>query len=140
MFDPQTIADRLAQRCIVENLREEYGSQLRVVGEEGDLESEENDDIIISKPMDHLLDEEWSEDQDLHLPISELCVWVDPLDGTKEFTEARYEFVSTLIGISRKNRPVAGVISEPYPSPGRILWGYLEFLVMFSPKNVSCFS
>ena len=36
-FDPQTIADRQAQRCIVENLRAIYGMSLRVVGEEGEL-------------------------------------------------------------------------------------------------------
>ena len=36
-FDPQTLADRQAQRCIVENLRAIYGSQLRIVGEEGEL-------------------------------------------------------------------------------------------------------
>ena len=35
------------------------------------------------------------------LPLSELCIWVDPLDGTKEFTQGRYEFVSTLILASR---------------------------------------
>ena len=35
-FDPQTLADRQAQRCIVENLRAIYGSQLRIVGEEGE--------------------------------------------------------------------------------------------------------
>ena len=31
-FDPQTTADRRAQRCIVENLRAIYGSALRIVG------------------------------------------------------------------------------------------------------------
>ncbi len=36
-FDPQTIADRQAQRCIVENLRAVYGMALRIVGEEGEL-------------------------------------------------------------------------------------------------------
>lgn len=36
-FDPQTIADRQAQRCIVENLRAVYGMDLRIVGEEGEL-------------------------------------------------------------------------------------------------------
>ncbi|CAK9072661.1 3'(2') [Durusdinium trenchii] len=124
VFDPQTIADRQAQRCIVENLRAVYGMDLHVVGEEGELGvEEEGEDIVIREPMEDLLDGEWSEASDLHLPISELCVWVDPLDGTREFTEQRYEYVSTLIGISRQNRPVAGVISEPYPQPGRILWG-----------------
>ncbi|CAJ1368873.1 unnamed protein product [Effrenium voratum] len=123
-FDPQTLADRQAQRCIVENLRQVYGMALRVVGEEGELGTEEGDveDIGMHRPDAHLLDDEWPSSADLLLPLSDLCVWVDPLDGTKEFTEGRYEFVSTLIGISRLGRPIAGVISEPYRE-SRILWG-----------------
>ena len=120
-FDPQTLADRQAQRCIVENLRLLH-PELRMVGEEGDLDPREAF-ISMEKPRDDLLDAEWHADQDLHVELSELCVWIDPLDGTKEFTEGRYEFVSTLIGISWRQKPVAGVISEPYAEGGRILWG-----------------
>ncbi|CAL1126977.1 unnamed protein product [Cladocopium goreaui] len=125
-FDPQTLADRQAQRCIVENLRAIYGSQLRIVGEEGELGVEaDGEEIVIRRPSETLLDQEWP--GDLRLPLAELCVWVDPLDGTKEFTQGRYEYVSTLIGISQNGHPVAGVISEPYsqgqPGPGRLLWG-----------------
>ncbi|OLP87813.1 hypothetical protein AK812_SmicGene30918 [Symbiodinium microadriaticum] len=44
-FDPQTVADRQAQRCVVENLRALYGASLRVVvGEEGDLGLEDSGD------------------------------------------------------------------------------------------------
>ena len=52
-------------------------------------------DIGMHRPDAHLLDDEWPSSADLLLPLSDLCVWVDPLDGTKEFTEGRYEFVST---------------------------------------------
>mmetsp|Transcript_48224 Transcript_48224/g.151471 ORF Transcript_48224/g.151471 Transcript_48224/m.151471 type:complete len:872 (+) Transcript_48224:29-2644(+) len=129
-FDPQTLADRRAQRCIVENLRGVYGASIKIVGEEGDLglgdDSEAEASVAIAKPDEGLLDSAWPEEQDVQFPLAELCVWVDPLDGTREFTEGRYEYVSTLVGISRLGRPVAGVISEPYaggPSLGRILWG-----------------
>eukprot|EP00439_Symbiodinium_sp_Y106_P048181 s936_g6.t1 len=135
-FDPQTVADRQAQRCVVENLRALYGASLRVVGEEGDLgleESGDGDPVEIREPAASLLSDVSGQRRhlllrDVVLPLSELCIWVDPLDGTKEFTEGRYEFVSTLIGISQLGQPVAGVISEPYNvdpkgSLGRILWG-----------------
>ena len=116
-FDPQTVADRQAQRCIVENLRALYGTSLRVVGEEGNLgleDSADGDPIEIREPSAALLHDVWLDSGDVVLPLSELCIWVDPLDGTKEFTEGRYEFVSTLIGISQLGQPVAGVIAEPY--------------------------
>jgi len=132
-FDPQTLADRRAQMCIVENLRAVYGAAIKIVGEEGDLglgEETGTDGVVaISEPDGGLLDDVWPQDRDVQLPLSELCIWVDPLDATKEFTEGRYEYVSTLVGISQLGRPVAGVISEPYLCSadnlplGRILWG-----------------
>lgn len=76
------------------------------------VEEGEENEIIIKTPQEDLLEDEWPED--VKLPLCELCVWVDPLDGTKEFTEGRYEYVSTLIGISCQGHPVAGIISEPY--------------------------
>lgn len=76
------------------------------------MEEGEGNEIIIKAPQEDLLDDEWHED--VKIPLCELCVWVDPLDGTKEFTEGRYEYVSTLIGISCQGHPVAGIISEPY--------------------------
>jgi len=125
-FDPQTVADRRAQRCIVEGLRAVYGNELRIVGEEGELGSDQAADAALADQ--HLLDENWPEESDVQLSASELCVWIDPLDGTKEFVEGKYEYVSTLVGITCAGRPVAGVISEPYFSQaedlrGRVLWG-----------------
>ncbi|CAE7394622.1 Bpnt1 [Symbiodinium sp. CCMP2592] len=57
-FDPQTVADRQAQRCVVENLRALYGASLRVVGEEGDLgleESGDGDAVEIREPSASLI-------------------------------------------------------------------------------------
>ena len=28
---------------------------------------------------------------------SQVCVWVDPLDGTREFTKGRFQYVATLV-------------------------------------------
>lgn len=128
-FDPQTVADRLAQRCIVDNLRAVYQRRLRIIGEEGELEESSEDGAIeLREPNDVLLNDAWPLELDSQIPLAELCVWVDPLDGTREYTEGRFEYVSTLVGISRKGRPIAGVISEPYgqvpgQGAGRILWG-----------------
>ena len=46
--------------------------------------------------------------------LEELTVWVDPLDGTKEYTEGLLDHVTILIGIAVGDDAVAGVIHQPY--------------------------
>ena len=62
-------------------------------------------------------------------------MWVDPLDGTREYTqgpEVNHE-VTVLIGVSWKGSPIAGVVNQPFYRAnksnadsldlGRVLWG-----------------
>ena len=46
----------------------------------------------------------------------QLFVWVDPLDGTREYTQGpEYsKEVTILIGISWKGTPIAGVLNQPF--------------------------
>ena len=39
---------------------------------------------------------------------------VDPLDGTKEYTEGRKQDVTVLIGIAAHGKAVGGVIYQPF--------------------------
>ena len=39
---------------------------------------------------------------------------MDPLDGTKEYTEGFLDHVTVLIGIAVGKRAVAGVINQPF--------------------------
>ena len=61
-----------------------------------------------------------------------LLVWVDPLDGTKEYTlgyDVAHE-VTVLIGVAWNGRPIAGVVNQPFYKLeketnsylGRVLW------------------
>ena len=47
---------------------------------------------------------------------SDVTVWVDPLDGTREFVEGPefWSGVTVLIGVAVKGVPVAGVIHQPF--------------------------
>ena len=47
---------------------------------------------------------------------SDVVVWVDPLDGTREFVEGpeHWSGVTTLMGVSVGGIPVAGVIHQPF--------------------------
>ena len=59
-------------------------------------------------------------------------MWVDPLDGTKEYTQG-YDVaheVTVLIGIAWNGKPIAGIVNQPFfksspngDSLGRLLWG-----------------
>lgn len=58
----------------------------------------------------------------------DIVVWVDPLDGTSEYTQGFLEHVTVLIGIAFNGQPIGGVIHQPYfdagnGSLGRTLWG-----------------
>ncbi|XP_016394911.1 3'(2'),5'-bisphosphate nucleotidase 1-like isoform X5 [Sinocyclocheilus rhinocerous] len=65
--------------------------------------------------------------------VEKLVVWVDPLDGTKEYTEGLLDHVTVLIGIAYGGTAIAGVINQPFynyqmgagASLGRTLWGVL---------------
>lgn len=58
----------------------------------------------------------------------DLVVWVDPLDGTSEYTAGFLEHVTVLIGIAVNDCAVGGVIHQPYFDKGsgvlgRTIWG-----------------
>jgi 3'(2'), 5'-bisphosphate nucleotidase len=120
--DPQTEADVRAQHLIVTSLQKSFNS-LRIVGEE-DLDDTTNQ--LNKKAIDKSIDLDTSIIEKLlgtNLPIpdllrdldpQDLIVWVDPLDGTKEYTLGHVENVTTLIGISYKGFALAGVISIPF--------------------------
>jgi 3'-phosphoadenosine 5'-phosphosulfate (PAPS) 3'-phosphatase len=50
------------------------------------------------------------------IDVESMIVWVDPLDGTKEFTLGNTHFVTSLIGISINEVAEIGIIHFPYES------------------------
>jgi 3'(2'), 5'-bisphosphate nucleotidase len=107
--DPVTRADVAAQRLIVGGLWSVFPG-LALVGEE------DTPDVVASaeQPRLDLIDLE-SVPRDLRaVPLEELCVYIDPLDATKEFTLGKTECVMTLIGITHRGVPVAGVMHQPF--------------------------
>ena len=57
------------------------------------------------------------------IPAEEVCVFIDPLDGTREFVEGRLEAVQTLIGIAVRGRPVVGVMGLPFYPQSPVVYG-----------------
>ncbi|KAJ0060997.1 hypothetical protein NL108_004709 [Boleophthalmus pectinirostris] len=129
--DLQTLADRLAQQSICASLSKRF-PKITIIGEE-DLPAEEvKEDLIESGQAEEIFQKtcpaEFSD-----LKEEELVVWVDPLDGTKEYTEGLLDNVTVLIGIAHRGRAIAGVINQPFYNYqlgagavlGRTIWGVL---------------
>ncbi|XP_036438120.1 3'(2'),5'-bisphosphate nucleotidase 1 isoform X1 [Colossoma macropomum] len=151
--DLQTLADRLVQKSICGSLSKTF-PKITIIGEE-DLPSETvEEDLIETGTYDVILHKPCPEEYSI-LKEEELVVWVDPLDGTKEYTEAArlldspvvvqkqiqapttptrlLDHVTVLIGIAYRGKAIAGVINQPFynyqmgtdATLGRTLWGML---------------
>jgi 3'(2'), 5'-bisphosphate nucleotidase len=171
-LDPQTQADRRAERLICDALRRKFGSAIRVFGEEasdgalgekgvpnpdGTVDDDDSSLVLSDDALARVGD--FVRDWEVLLPPelevgpstasrlaeaslgrrperetasaprtseaerrfaacaeSDVTVWVDPLDGTKEFVEGpeHWNGVSVLIGIAVRGVPVAGIIHQPF--------------------------
>jgi 3'-phosphoadenosine 5'-phosphosulfate (PAPS) 3'-phosphatase/thiamine kinase-like enzyme len=121
-----TEADVNAQMAIVKSLRKYYGPELAIVGEEDD----DGDNNVTSGDCSTSDDEDEEEDDDTFMKfvrnkcgggdndmiaLEDVCIFVDPVDGTREFVEGRIENCQCLVGISVNGRSVAGAIGIPFP-------------------------
>ena len=57
-----------------------------------------------------------------------MVVFIDPVDGTREFVEGRLNACQNLIGISYRGRAVAGVVGLPFTRYGT---GLSSILLLF---------
>uniref|UniRef100_A0A3Q0RWC2 3'(2'),5'-bisphosphate nucleotidase 1 n=1 Tax=Amphilophus citrinellus TaxID=61819 RepID=A0A3Q0RWC2_AMPCI len=127
--DLQTLADRLAQQSICASLSRRF-PKLTIIGEE-ELPSEEVQEDLIENGQSEEILQKTCPLEYRDLKEEELVVWVDPLDGTKEYTEGLLDNVTVLIGIAYGGRAIAGVINQPFynyqlgvgAQLGRTMWG-----------------
>ena len=128
-----TEADGAAQEVILHCLRARWGSDLHIVGEEEEegegggstCNDEEQEDVFarygVLRPEDVALKEDillsasssnGSSEQDV--PLSSVTIYVDPMDGTREFVEGRLGNVQCLVGVVVDGRPVGGAVGLPF--------------------------
>ncbi|KAK9295805.1 hypothetical protein QLX08_010014 [Tetragonisca angustula] len=125
--DLQTEADRCAQMCIIASLSQQFPN-VTIIGEEGSSNCDVPSDWIVTDADQEVLQ--------LKLPAhlkdidpKDVCIWVDPLDGTSEYTKGLVEHVTVLVGVAIGHRAIGGVIHQPYykntenETLGRTLWG-----------------
>lgn len=118
--DPRSVlteADQSAQQIIVQSLRAEWGETLNIVGEE-DEDDCDSSSIPVSSLDRTLLNDDNDEysDEEVDIDPSKITIFVDPIDGTREFVEGRLENVQCLVGIAIDGEAVAGAIGIPFPS------------------------
>ena len=131
-----TEADVKAQDAIVRGLRTKFGEKIRIVGEEDSEESFEESEsysqtqeiIDLEKSLENYelveetilrgfaleSDDISKKHQDFTVPAKDIVVFIDPVDGTREFVEGRLDAVQNLIGIAIRGRAVAGVVGLPF--------------------------
>ena len=111
--DLQTKADRSVSDCIMASLRARF-PDLSIVSEEGDQPHGE-------VPAEWVITAHDEEAAKFPVPekyaaakIGDFTVWIDPLDGTKEYTQGFLDHVTVLVGIAVGQTAVAGVINQPF--------------------------
>ncbi|CAK6962774.1 '(2')%2C5'-bisphosphate nucleotidase 1 [Scomber scombrus] len=127
--DLQTLADRLAQQSICASLSKRF-PKITIIGEEELPAEEVTEDLIENGQAEEILQKSCPAEYS-GLKEEELVVWVDPLDGTKEYTEGLLDNVTVLIGVAYGGKPIAGIINQPFynyqlgagASLGRTIWG-----------------
>lgn len=128
--DLQTEADRSAQRSIIASLSKQF-PQIKIIGEEGqsDLSDIPSEWLINDQDVEFLKNPCPEKYKDLtDEQTNSIVVWVDPLDGTNEYTQGFLEHVTVLIGLSMNEEAIGGVIHQPYYKRdsgeiGRTIWG-----------------
>eukprot|EP00027_Filamoeba_sp_ATCC50430_P003523 CAMPEP_0168545324 /NCGR_PEP_ID=MMETSP0413-20121227/2900_1 /TAXON_ID=136452 /ORGANISM="Filamoeba nolandi, Strain NC-AS-23-1" /LENGTH=301 /DNA_ID=CAMNT_0008575419 /DNA_START=8 /DNA_END=913 /DNA_ORIENTATION=+ len=121
-----TKADVQSQQLIMALLRKKFGSNLALVGEE-ECEIPETNET----PVENLVDLTKVPAAYQNATLKDVCVFIDPLDATKEFTLGNLEAVMSLVGIGYKGLAVGGVMYMPFvdsksdPGKGTLIYGML---------------
>lgn len=123
--EPVTLADAKSNAVFVNGLRELFPG-IDILSEETD--PEEADVGISGLQSVELAQDPW-------LDLKDVLITVDPLDATKEFTENLLHFVTTMVCVVHKGRPIAGIINEPFAKDEAAIWGVVLEKENFATVN-----
>lgn len=119
-----TEADLAAQDAIIDSLRTAWGDSLQIIGEEDDEKTSSSSTATRSNvtPLrTDILEDDIGETEELD--PSRVIIFVDPLDGTREFVEGRLENCQVLVGVSIDGEAVAGAVGIPFPAGHNLTTG-----------------
>lgn len=126
--DPQTEADRLSQHAIVFYLSKNFPKceiKAEEVVDSTSIRLPEPMGLKASEPIKFTCPKHFQD-----IAEKDICIWVDPLDGTAELVRGSLDCATVLIGLSVDGVAIAGVIHQPFyklGSSGRTIWGLVDY-------------
>jgi inositol monophosphatase 3 len=133
--NPVTDGDMLSHRAMYYGMLKAFPG-LSVISEEHDPQPIDMTTIALPAFTDSEVNAVISDDKDVMMSIEEVDVWIDPLDATQEYTENLLEFVTTMVCVAVRGKPVLGVIYKPFEN--LTAWGWVgpNFVSRIVEKDV----
>ncbi|XP_049863178.1 putative inositol monophosphatase 3 [Schistocerca gregaria] len=113
-----TKADYNSHCVMYYGLKEEYPT-IKVISEE------KNKDCAGIPSLDNSKILETVPSSDEYVPATDISVWIDPLDATLEYTENLLQYVTTMICVAVKGKPILGIIHKPFEQEPNTYWGWV---------------
>jgi len=117
--DPFTQGDMLSHREMYNGIRKAF-PDINVISEEDDPEVIDMATIAEASLVDDEV--ETVAGEDVVVPVEDVDVWIDPLDATKEYTENLLHYVTTMVCVAVRGKPVLGVIHKPFSNSTAWAW------------------
>jgi len=117
--DPCTVAD-INSQILIQSSIEKYFPGVTVVGEE---KVESSEDRVASGLNFEAVPQSIIPEGLKELEAQNITIWVDPLDGTKNFTLGDTLGVTTMIGIAYRGSPLFGVLHHVFSDGPSTYWG-----------------
>ncbi|KAK6178760.1 hypothetical protein SNE40_011272 [Patella caerulea] len=131
----KTQGDLESHKAIVYGFSKAYPG-MKVISEEHDTTPIDLAAVPeVNKHIKEVLDNVVS---DQSIPVSQITIWIDPLDATEEYKDELYEYVTTMVCVAVRGNPVIGVIHKPFLKETAWAWvgyGHSKNLEKTSPET-----
>nr|CAD7201778.1 unnamed protein product [Timema douglasi] len=130
--DPVTKAD-YKSHCVMYYSLKHWFPTLKVISEEHSSEKDCSNLLFLDLDLNpNTVTSSSISLPDEMIPPEDITVWIDPLDATKEYTENLLEYVTTMVCVAVKGKPIIGVVHKPFAIEPKTSWAW--FAVAHTPN------